>query len=196
MSDRAEDENDYNANEVEQQQQREKRNRSLPLLENILNSLQDNDKDMKRRPPMQVEDTNLLFYDIFLIINLVVSISFWVVHRMDLSFIGTAFNEGCLFSILWIASGLYTGAFLNSAVDGHFGSSSEKGGPRAAGLLAFHTFVNAINLRLLFALLVAVVQHRPVGEAAGEQLMPLEIGFGLILMSFWRILHSSFVPRM
>jgi len=146
-------------------------------------------------PPMQVDDMNLLFYDIVLIINLVVSIGFWVVHRMDFSFVGEAFNEGCLMSLLWIASGLYSGAFLNSAVDGHYSAADDRGGPKAAGLLGFQTFVNAVNLRLLFALIVAVLQHRPVGSAGGEQLLPLEIGFGLILMSFWRTLHSSFVPR-
>jgi hypothetical protein len=148
-----------------------------------------------RRPPPQVEDVDVLFYDIFLIINLTVSISFWVVHRMDFSYLGAAFNEGCLMCLLWIGSGLSTGAFLNSAVDGHFGSSSERGGPKAAAMLALHTFLNAINLRLLFALAVAVVQHRPVGIAVGEQLMPLELGFGLCLMMFWRLVHSSFVPR-
>jgi hypothetical protein len=148
-----------------------------------------------RRPPPQVEDVDVLFYDIFLIINLTVSISFWVVHRLDVSYLGAAFNEGCLMCLLWIGSGLSTGAFLNSAVDGHFGSSSERGGPKAAAMLALHTFLNAINLRLLFALAVAVVQHRPVGIAVGEQLMPLELGFGLCLMMFWRLVHSSFVPR-
>jgi hypothetical protein len=151
---------------------------------------------LRRRPPPQVEDYDVLYYDIFLILNLTVSISFWVVHRMDFAYIGTAFNEGCLMCLLWIGSGLSTGAFLNSAVDGHFGSASDRGGPKAAAMLAFHTFLNAINLRLLFALVVAVVQHRQVGIAAGEQLMPLELGFGLALMIFWRTLHSSMVPRM
>jgi|UniRef100_A0A8J9X703 hypothetical protein len=149
----------------------------------------------RKLPPLQVEDLNLLFYDIFLILNLVVSISFWVVHRMQLEFIGLAFNEGCLVCLLWIAAGLYSGAFLDSAVDGHYGSADERGGPKAAGLLGFQTFVNTINLRLLFALVVALAEHRPVGAVGGEQLMPLEIGFGLILMSGWRALHSSFVPR-
>jgi hypothetical protein len=166
------------------------------LIQKVADSIKEYDKAFKRLPPFQVEDLNVLFYDTFLIINLSVSISFWVVHRMDLAWIGTAFNEGCLMSLLWIAAGLYTGAFLNSAVDGHFGSSEERGGPRAAGLLACNTYINAVNLRLLFAFVVAVIQHRPVGSAAGEQLMPLEIGFGLMLMIFWRALHSSFVPRL
>jgi hypothetical protein len=167
------------------------------LLQKVADSVQKgNESFLRRLPPLQVEDVNVLFYDTFLIINLAVSISFWVVHRMDLSCIGTAFNEGCLMSLLWISAGLYTGAFLNSAVDGHFGSASERGGPRAAGMLALNTYIHAVNLRLLFALVVAVVQHRAVGGAAGEQLMPLEIGFGVCLMIFWRTLHSSFVPRM
>ena len=34
-----------------------------------------------------------------------------------------------------------------------------------------------------------------VGAAAGEQLIPLEIAFGLLLMSLWRALHSRYVPR-
>jgi hypothetical protein len=146
-------------------------------------------------PPIQVDDKNLLLYDVVLILNLVVSISFWVVHRMQLSYIGIAFSEGCLLSMCWIVSGLFSGAFLDSAVDGHYGSTDERGGPKAAGLLGFQTFVNTVNLRLLFALAVAFVQHRPVGNVGSEELIPLEIGFGLILMSFWRTLHSSFVPR-
>jgi hypothetical protein len=149
-----------------------------------------------KRPPAQVDDTPLLFYDVFLILNLVVSISFWVTHRMDFTYIAPALSEACLVSLLWIASGLYTGAFLYSAVDGHYGSSDERGGPKAAGLLGFHTFLNAVNLRLLVALLMAVAQHRPVGSGMGEDLLPLEIGFGFMLMSGWRTLHSSNVPRL
>jgi hypothetical protein len=166
------------------------------LFQKIVDSIKEYDDTVKRQPPFQVEDLNVLFYDTFLIINLAVSISFWVVHRMDMTRIGTAFSEGCLMSSLWIGAGLFTGAFLNSAVDGHYGSADEeRGGPKGAGLLAFQTYINAVNLRLLFALVVAVIQHRPVGSAAGEQLMPLEIGFGMLLMVFWRALHSRFVPR-
>jgi hypothetical protein len=149
-----------------------------------------------KRPPAQVDDVNLLFYDVFLILNLVVSISFWVTHRMDFTYISSALSEACLLSLLWMASGLWTGAFLYSAVDGHYGSSDERGGPKAAGLLGFHTFLNAVNLRLLVALLMAVAQHRPVGSGMGEDLLPLEIGFGFMLMSGWRTLHSSNVPRL
>ena len=144
---------------------------------------------------MQVEDTNLLFYDVFLIVNLSASISFWVTHRMQIEFIPYAISEGCLLSIFWIAAGLYHGSFLMSAVDGHFGSADERGGPKAAAVLALNTFVNAVNLRLLFALVVAVVQHRQVGIDLGEQLLPLEIGCGLALMTFWRAVHSYITPR-
>lgn len=150
---------------------------------------------LTRMPPFQVDDTNLLFYDVFLLVNLVLSISFWVVHRMDFQFIASAFSEGCLLSLAWIASGLYSGAFLSSAVDGHYGSTDERGGPKAAALLGFQTFVNTINLRLLFALVSAIVEHRPAGTAPGEEFLALEIGFGLVLMSVWRMGHSSFVPR-
>ena len=149
----------------------------------------------KKLPPMQVEDTNLLFYDVFLIVNLLLSISFWVTHRMSFEYLPSALSEGCLFSILWIGSGLYHGSFLMSAVDGHYGSSDERGGPKAAAALALNTFVNAVNLRLVFALIVALVQHRQVGIDPAEQLLPLEIGFGLILMTSWRALHSSITPR-
>jgi hypothetical protein len=147
----------------------------------------------KKLPPMQVEDMNVLLYDIFLILNLSLSISFWVTHRMSYSHLGAAFNEGCLFSILWIVAGLYHGSFLRSAVDGHY--DDERGGPKAAAILAMNTFLNATCLRLIFAFIVAVIQHRPVGMDAGEQLLPIEIGFGLMMMSYWRFLHSSFTPR-
>lgn len=164
-------------------------------------------------PPLQIDDPNLLFYDIFLLLNLVVSISYWVVHRMQIEYITLAFNEGCLLSILWVVAGLYHGAFLYSAVDGHASTtidevegndendppweflSTSKAGPPAAGLLALNTFINTISLRLIVALAVAVIEHRPVFDDPLEQLIPLEVGFGLILMSSWRTIHSAFSPR-
>jgi hypothetical protein len=149
----------------------------------------------KKLPPMQVEDMNLLLYDVFLIVNLTLSISFWVTHRMSFEYIPAAFNEGSLLSILWIGSGLYHGSFLSSAMDGHYRSTDEESGPKAAAVLAFNTFLNAVNLRLIFALITAVVHHRQVGIDPGEQLLPLEIGFGLLLMTGWRTLHSSITPR-
>jgi len=176
----------------------------------------------KRLPPLQVDDTNLLLYDVALFLNLVVSISFWVVHRMQVDFVALAFNEGSLLSICWIIAGLWHGAFLDSAIDGHQrpqyfvgeddsaseSSQSEKdntpfwemptlstGGPTAAGLLAVNTFINTISLRLIMALVVAVAEHRAVFDDPLEQLIPYEVGFGLILMSAWRSIHSAFVPR-
>ena len=146
-------------------------------------------------PPLQVEDNNLLLYDVVLLVNLSASISFWVTHRMEFGYIPFALSEGCLLSIFWIISGLYHGMFLYSAVDGHYGSTDERGGPQAAAILALNTFVNAINLRLLFALLAALVEHRQVGADPMEQLLPLEIGCGLVLMSSWRALHSYITPR-
>jgi hypothetical protein len=183
-------------------------------------------KSLQRRfklPPVQVDDPQLLLYDVFLLVNLSVSISFWVVHRLQLEYVALAFNEGCLLSILWIVAGLYHGVFLGSAVDGHqrpnsmysIGNTDEetrqqqsehpwweilfkennKGGPSSAGLLALTTFINTISLRLIVAFVVAVAEHRPVFEDPLEQLIPLEVGFGLILMSSWRTIHSAFTPR-
>ena len=166
-----------------------------------------------RLPPFLIEDWNVLFYDILLIVNLTVSISFWVIHRYDVSYIGRALNEGCLLSLLWIGAGLWNGSFLYTSVDGHYlpptkGPTTaeapsnqshrpgmDSGGPVAAGLLAFHTFINTINLRLLFALIVALVEHRPALSSGTELLVPLELGYGLILMILWRALHSNFVLR-
>mmetsp|Transcript_21957 Transcript_21957/g.46312 ORF Transcript_21957/g.46312 Transcript_21957/m.46312 type:complete len:295 (-) Transcript_21957:27-911(-) len=152
----------------------------------------------KKLPPVQVDDFGVMLYDVFLIVNLSLSISFWVTHRLDFDFIPYAFNEGCLFSILWIFSGLYHGSFLYSAMDGHYPLDDEKnrGGPQAAAALAFNTYINAINLRLLSALVGAWLQHRKVGEGSPmEELIPLEIGCGLVLMTMWRALHSQVTPR-
>jgi hypothetical protein len=149
----------------------------------------------KKLPPLQVEDLNLLFYDIFLIVNLSLSISFWVAHRMSFSDLPAALNEGCIFSIVWILSGLYHGAFLMSAVDGHYGSMDERAGPKAAAALGLNTYFSAINIRLLFALISAVVHHRQVGLSPVEELIPLEVGCGIILMTSWRALHSYVTPR-
>lgn len=151
---------------------------------------------LTKMPPIRVEDINVLLYDVFLIVNLSLSISFWVTHRLSFEYLASAFSEGSLLSILWIASGLYHGAFLMSAVDGHYGSTDERGGPKAAAALGLTTFINAINLRLVLALLVSIIQHREVGLDPGEQLIPLEIAFGIVLMSSWRALHSWFTPRM
>ena len=144
----------------------------------------------------QVDDFEVLLFDILLLLNLVVSISFWVVHRMELDWIALALSEGCLLSLCWLGAGLSTGAFLYSAVDGHYRSGDDRGGPVAAAKLAFHTYVNAINIRLVVALVVAVSQHRPVGSVGGESLLPLELGLGLVLMPLWRMLHSSYLPRL
>jgi hypothetical protein len=160
----------------------------------------DNDQNQtqKRVPlPIQIQDTSVLYYDVFLLLNLSVSISFWVVHRLSFGSIIDAFSEGCLLSILWVLSGLYNGAFLYSAIDGHHDMTRddtfEKGGPKAAGQLGLWTFVGTINLRMVVALYTAVIEHRPVGVANGEDLIPLELCFGLVLMSMWRMLHSSYL---
>jgi len=151
----------------------------------------------KKVPPVQIDDSNVLFYDVLLIVNLSISISFWVTHRLNFEYIPSALNEGCLFSILWIVSGLYHGSFLYSSMDGHYPLDDEenRGGPKAAALLAFNTYVNTINLRLIFALIGAWIQHRKVGAGIGEELLPLEIACGLILMTMWRALHSQITPR-
>ncbi len=152
----------------------------------------------KKLPPVQIDDFGVMLYDIFLIVNLSASISFWVTHRLDITYIPYAVNEGCLFSILWIASGLYHGSFLYSAMDGHFPLDDEqgRGGPKAAAALAFNTYINAINLRLVSALIGAWLEHRKVGEGSPmEELIPLEIGCGLVLMTMWRALHSQVTPR-
>mmetsp|Transcript_2366 Transcript_2366/g.2840 ORF Transcript_2366/g.2840 Transcript_2366/m.2840 type:complete len:294 (-) Transcript_2366:75-956(-) len=172
------------------------------LKKNILQWLKDlqieNTKKerLNEMPPFLIEDTSVLYYDIFLILNLSVSISFWVVHRLSLFNILESFCEGSLLSILWIASGLYNGSFLYSAIDGHYDTSKEedanKGGPKTAGLLGLWTFVGAMNMRIVIALVTACLEHRPVGVENGEELIPLELCFGLILMSMWRMLHSSY----
>lgn len=149
----------------------------------------------KKLPPLQVEDTDVLFYDIFLIVNLSLSISFWVTHRMDFSFLPSALNEGSILAVFWILSGLYHGAFLMSAVDGHYDSSDERSGPKAAAVLGLNTYISAINMRLLFALVSAALQHREFGATAIEQLIPFEIGSGIVMMTTWRALHSYFTPR-
>eukprot|EP00979_Chaetoceros_neogracilis_P015553 scaffold6146_cov256-Chaetoceros_neogracile.AAC.7 len=156
----------------------------------------------KKPPPIQIEDTSVLFYDIFLILNLSLSISFWVVHRMSYENIVPALSEGSLLCILWIAAGLWNGAFLFSAVDGHYDVNSNdpehegKGGPASAALLGLSTFITTANLRILVALGTSVVEHRKVGITNGEELIPLEIAFGLILMSVWRMTHSKYSTRL
>ncbi len=142
--------------------------------------------------PIQIQDVTVLYYDIILIINLSVSTSFWVVHRLSLWNVLEAFNEGCLLSIFWIISGLYNGAFLYMNIDGNKIGDDNDGGPKAAGLLGLWTFVGTINLRILIALCIAISEHRPVGIADGEELIPLELSFGLVLMSMWRMLHSAY----
>lgn len=146
-------------------------------------------------PPPKIEITNILFYDVFLLLNLSVSISFWVCHRISLQYIIPACSEGALLSILWITSGLYYGTFLCSSISGHYDADQmeEKNidAPLAAGTLALSTFITTSSLRIIVALAAAWLEHRPVGVAPGEDLIPLEIGFGFILMSTWRYVWSS-----
>mmetsp|Transcript_31969 Transcript_31969/g.77622 ORF Transcript_31969/g.77622 Transcript_31969/m.77622 type:complete len:240 (+) Transcript_31969:34-753(+) len=146
----------------------------------------------KKLPPLRFEDLDLLFYDIFLIVNLSLSISFWVTHRVDFSYLPSALNDGCIFSLFWILSGLYHGAFLMSAVDGHYGSSDAAGGPKAAAALGLNTYIGAVNMRLVFLLASSALQNREIG--AIEELV-FEIGCGLLLMTMWRALHSYVAPR-
>lgn len=142
-------------------------------------------------PPFQVDDRNLLFYDVFLLLNLSASISFHVVHRMAFGEIGIAISEGALMCLLWIIAGLRRGTFLYSAATGHKGIEMKNGGGvTGATLLGLTTFIDAACLRVCLALVVAFFEHRPVGSAPGEDLMLLEISFGIVLMSVWRALHS------
>ena len=149
-------------------------------------------------PPIKIDDTNLLLYDTILLTNLSVSISFFVVHRLNYYFVPSSLNEGAVLSLCWIIAGLANGSFLYSAVDGHYDPRDEdyasKGGSKAAGLLAVSTFVSASSLRIVFALLFAMLDHRPVGSG-GEELIPLEIPLGLFLMSAWRTLHAEQTTR-
>lgn len=162
-----------------------------------LSSLQSEYSLQRKRPPWQVDDVDLLLYDVFLLVNLVISIDFWVVHRMQVGpNLAFAVNEACLVSLCWIVAGLYQGAFLDSAVDGHWPASDPRAGPLAAARLALNTFVHTVNVRLLVALTAAVLQHRPALSGVAEDLLPLELGLGLVLMPAWRLLHSSFTPRM
>lgn len=161
-----------------------------------------------------VEDSQVLLYDIALLLNLSLSVSVWVVHRSNpIPYLTSALSEGSLLCLLWICVGLMNGMFLYSAVDGHsqynysnnnnnniasedFNSMNESGGgPKAAGLLSFNTFVSVSSLRIIWALIQAVLYHRHVGDIDAELLIPLELAFGLVLMSFWRMLHSAYVPR-
>jgi hypothetical protein len=64
------------------------------VLSKFLSFLRINEDEYKKPPPFQVEDTSLLFYDVFLILNLSLSISFWAVHRMSFDYIGSAVSEG------------------------------------------------------------------------------------------------------
>lgn len=152
-------------------------------------------KEQRNLPPLLVEDSQLLLYDIVLILNLTASISFWVIHRLSFDYISAALSEGSLVCILWIICGLINGAFLASAVDGHYNPSDERAGPKAAGMLGLHTFISTASLRVMLALVSAVLEHRKVGAVPGEDLVPLEVAFGLVLLSMWRLLHSCFIPR-
>ena len=152
-------------------------------------------RESRKLPPLFVEDNQLLLYDIVLILNLTASISFWVIHRMSFDYISPALSEGSLMCILWIICGLFNGAFLVSAVDGNYSPSDERAGPKAAGMLGLQTFINTASLRVVVALITAMLEHRKVGGVPGEDLVPLEIAFGLVLLSMWRLLHSCYTPR-
>jgi len=75
--------------------------------------------------PFLIEDTEVLFYDVVLILNLSIAVSACVVHRDNpIPHILVAFSEGSLLSLLWIGAGIYHGLFLYTAVDGHYDTST------------------------------------------------------------------------
>jgi len=146
-------------------------------------------------PPFIVEDTQILFYDITLLVNLCVCISTLVIHRnaSPMLHIIDGFSEGSLLSLIWLVSGLWNGAFLYSAADGHYPPSAEES-PKRAGLLAFNTFVTTMNIRILLVLIDKFVLHKAATNGAMNMIL-LELVFGLGLMSFWRMLRSYIIPR-
>lgn len=147
-------------------------------------------KQSPKPPPLLVEDFNLLSGDIFLLVLLSIT-SFWSYYHASLEYLTLALNEASLLCILWIVAGLANGAFLYSAVDGHYKSGDEKGGPVAAGMLGLNTSFFVGNLRVILAILVYKIG---LGEPEKE-LIILEIGSLIALMSSWRMLHSRTTPR-
>jgi len=101
-------------------------------------------------PTDRIQDVQLLLFDVFLLLNLTLSASFWVVYRLDVAKTMTvALNEGCIFVICWIISGVLNDAFrikVSSLRD-----SDEKVSPELK--TAINTFMLASVLRLGLALL-------------------------------------------
>lgn len=140
-----------------------------------------------------VEDTQVLFYDVFLLLNLSVSVSFWVIHRGDpFPYIANSLSEGALLSILWISAGLANGMFLYEGYESKTNGNYE---PKSVGMQALNSFVSVCNMRIILALIKAVLGHRHVGDIDEELLVPLELGGGIVMMSFWRMLYSTYVTR-
>ena len=150
------------------------------------------DRENWKVPPLRIDDEGLLLCDIFLLLNLTGSISFWIVHRMSFDYILPALSEGSLICILWFVAGWFRGAFINPEALDNGDSESDTSGPNAAGLMGLNTFIDTSILRVTLALILAVLQHRQVGSVPGEDLMLLEISFGLVQMSLWRALHSVY----
>ena len=128
-----------------------------------------------------IEDKEVLAYDVFLIINLFVAISTFVTHKSSpLLHMNEALSNGSLFTICWIAAGVYHGAFLFSSANNPF----------KAGNMALTTFISTCNIRLVLELfLQSLVLHQKI------EFEWLEFVVGITLMSSWRWLHSVYVNR-
>jgi len=101
-------------------------------------------------PADRIQDVQLLLFDVFLLLNLTLSASFWVVYRLDVAKTMTvALNEGCIFVICWIISGVLNDAF--SIKVSSLRDSDEKVSPELK--TAINTFMLASVLRLGLALL-------------------------------------------
>eukprot|EP00588_Corethron_pennatum_P030969 CAMPEP_0194337682 /NCGR_PEP_ID=MMETSP0171-20130528/77103_1 /TAXON_ID=218684 /ORGANISM="Corethron pennatum, Strain L29A3" /LENGTH=242 /DNA_ID=CAMNT_0039101547 /DNA_START=171 /DNA_END=899 /DNA_ORIENTATION=+ len=149
----------------------------------------------KKMPPLIVDDPTLVLYDVLLLVNLSFATSTWVVHRPSFSVsdellgasepvahIASAVNEGCLLAILWVIAGLFNGRVFRNVGDE----------PEIAAWEALNVFLTTTSLRLIVALAVAFIEHRPVGASDGESLIAIEVAFGFVMMAIWRYVYSVY----
>jgi hypothetical protein len=172
-------------------------------------------------PADRIQDVQLLLFDVFLILNLTLSASFWVVYRLDVAKTMTvALNEGCVFAFCWIVAGVFNDAFRSeeSSIDVSTASLPRKGDEGLTQnpylTTAINTFLTASVLRLVLALFALAASSASseaatlfdaspkltssflgVHDSQSAKLIPLEFGLGAILMTTWRMIHAQFKVR-
>uniref|UniRef100_A0A7S2QVV8 Uncharacterized protein n=1 Tax=Triparma pacifica TaxID=91992 RepID=A0A7S2QVV8_9STRA len=152
-------------------------------ISNSINNSIDNSslrRNITNRPPLNLDFAlPLIIYDVFLLMNLSISLNLWVYHSISLlppfTGLNSAFVEGSRLSVCWEISSISSSFYHPPNV---------KSEPAIRAATAYTT---ATALLLTEELARAAMDN----GIAGNLFLAQEIGFGGLLMVVWRTMHSE-----